>query len=54
VCKQALRGMLRASSELIEAMLEIMQLRRYLQTAINIIEFQQMLVQALWIKVRRE
>lgn len=52
---QTLFGMLKASNELIEAMLEILQSRRngsWLQTAMNVIEFQQMLVQAKWIKVR--
>lgn len=47
--------MLKASNELIEAMLEILQSRRqggWLQTAINVLEFQQMLTQAVWMRVR--
>jgi hypothetical protein len=48
---QSLIDMLKASSDLIEAMLEILQRTRWLQTARNVLEFQQMLVQGAWVKV---
>ena len=44
--------MLTIAPDLIEAMLEILQKTRWLQTALAVIEFQQMVVQAVYVRVR--
>ena len=43
--------MLKIAPDLIEAMLEIVQKTRWLQTALHVIELQQMIVQAVCVRV---
>lgn len=44
--------MLRYTDDLVDAMIEIVVAKRWLQTMVNVIEFQQMLIQGIWVKVR--
>jgi hypothetical protein len=44
--------MLTIAPDLMEAMLEIVQKTRWLQTALAIVEFQQMVIQAIFVRVR--
>lgn len=44
--------MLTIAPDLIEAMLEILQKTRWLQTALSVIELQQMIIQAIYLRVR--
>lgn len=44
--------MLKYTDDLLDAMIEIIQTKRWLQTMVNVIEFQEMLVQGIWVKVR--
>lgn len=43
--------MLTIAPDLIEAMLEILQKTRWLQTALSVIELQQMIIQAIYVRV---
>eukprot|EP00629_Pelagomonadales_sp_RCC1024_P017252 CAMPEP_0119260188 /NCGR_PEP_ID=MMETSP1329-20130426/695_1 /TAXON_ID=114041 /ORGANISM="Genus nov. species nov., Strain RCC1024" /LENGTH=609 /DNA_ID=CAMNT_0007259609 /DNA_START=935 /DNA_END=2764 /DNA_ORIENTATION=- len=45
-----LKGILTNAPTLIDAMMELSQSQRWLQTSVNIVEFSQYLIQALWVK----
>ena len=45
-----LNNMLRYTDDLIDAMIEIIVTKRWLQTMLNVLEYQQMLVQGIWVK----